>query len=105
MIEDSNDITQTIISDADIRQRIGTIFPDSVILDNQFNFLSISQNILEATGYSRTELHGKCVSVLSNSSDLKGQIEAKLRPGFFEEEPFEIRSKIGNTILYGVSGF
>ncbi len=105
MKEDQSDITQTLISEVDLRQRIGSIFPDSVILDNRFNFISISQNILEAIGYTRAELHGMPVSCLSPASNMEELLEHKLRPGYFAEEPIEIRSKMGDAIMYSISGF
>jgi len=105
MRENANDITQDIISIADIRQRIGSIFPDSIILDNQFNFISISQNILETIGYTRAELHGRSFSLLSAGSTIQQRIAEKLQPGYFAEEPFEIHGKTGERILYGVAGF
>jgi signal transduction histidine kinase len=99
------DITRRIISIGEIRQRIGSIFPDSVILDNQFNFVSISQNILDATGYNRFELLGTSVSRLANTYDLRSHLEEKLRSGFFEEETLDIASKDGGKIVYSISGF
>ena len=99
------DITQTVISSSTIRQNITAIFPDSIILDNHFNFISISQNILEAIGYSRLELQGRSVSVLSHSYDLKKLLEKKLLTGYFEEEQMEISSRNEGAITYGVSGF
>lgn len=101
----NNDITQTIISNEVIRERIGSIFPDSVILDSHFNFISVSQNILEATGYTRSDLKGKSVSMFSHGDDIQKLLEEKLRPGYFVEEQFEIRKKNEGTIRYSVSGF
>jgi signal transduction histidine kinase len=105
MEESNDDITQNIISDADIRRLIGSIFPDSVILDNRFNFISISGNILETVGYTRAELQGTPISRLSSTSNIQEIIEEKLLCGYFAEERFEIRSKAGNTIMYAISGF
>jgi len=103
MKEEYNDITTSIISEADIRRQIGTLFPDSVILDNRLNFISISQNILETIGYTSDELQGMPVSQLS--ATIQELIKEKLKPGYFAEERFEVRSNIGDTIPFGVSGF
>jgi signal transduction histidine kinase len=100
-----SDITRRIISIGEIRQRIGSIFPDSVILDNQFNFVSISQNILDATGYNRAELLGTSISQFANTYDFRNHLEGKLKGGFFEEEQLEIVSKDAGKIMYSVSGF
>jgi len=103
MKEEYNDITTAIISETDIRQQIGTLFPDSVILDNRLNFISVSQNILKTIGYTSDELQGMPVSQLSTT--IQELIKEKLKPGYFAEERFEVRSNIGDTIPFGVSGF
>jgi nitrogen-specific signal transduction histidine kinase len=99
------DITKTIISSENIRQRIASLFPDSVILDNHLRFISISQNISEATGYSSAELKGKPLSHIAKGYNLQEQVAQKLKGGYFEEEQFEICSKNFGSILYGISGF
>jgi signal transduction histidine kinase len=105
MNDHESDITRSLISMGDIRQRIGSIFPDSVILDNQFNFVSISQNILDTTGYDRFALLGTSISRFANTYDLKNLLKEKLKPGFFEEAQLEIISKDSGKIMYAISGF
>jgi light-regulated signal transduction histidine kinase (bacteriophytochrome) len=100
-----NDITDTIISVSDIRQRLGSIFPDSVILDTHFKILSVSENILEATGHTLQELKGKSLSSFSKSKGLQRIIKHKLKGGFFEEQPFRIRCKTNEWIHFKISGF
>jgi len=101
----SKDITQTLISNGEIQKRIAGIFPDYVMLDNHFRFLSISQNILEATGYSVDELIGTSIGALSSTSDLTKQLEQKLTSGFFEDAQFEINTRSRGTVMYSISGF
>jgi signal transduction histidine kinase len=105
MNDHESDITRSLISTGDIRQRIGSIFPDSVILDNQLNFVSISQNILDATGYERSELLNTSISRFANSYDIKSLLIKKLQKGFFEEEQMEIINKDSGKITYAISGF
>jgi signal transduction histidine kinase len=99
------DITQVLISHTEIQKKISCIFPDYVVLDNQFCFLSISQNLLETTGYSLEELSGESVSKLSKSGDLQKQLQEKLIAGYFEEAQFEITTRESNTVMFAVSGF
>jgi signal transduction histidine kinase len=101
----NSDITRVIISDSHIKHRIGSIFSDSIILDNKFNFISISQNILDATGYSFSELSGQSFSLFSRAADLLKFLKQKLAPGYFEETHFEVSAKNNGSILYGISGF
>jgi signal transduction histidine kinase len=105
MDETGKDITRSVISCGEIRQRIGSIFPDSIILDNQFNIVSVSQNILEATGYGRFELLGTSISRFANTYNLAKLLGDKLQSGFFEEEQLEIVTKDAGKIVYSVSGF
>jgi hypothetical protein len=87
-----------------LRHRIGAIFHDSVILDHHFRFISISPNILESIGYTYDELKGRGIANLSCTFDLQAVLEYKLHTGYFEEEHFDIRTKVGDVIQYGVSG-
>lgn len=99
------DITQTIISSQDINHRIGAIFPDSAVLDLQFNIISISHNILGATGYSSNDLKGKPVEILTESRDFKRTLEGWLLPGYFEEQSVNVRCKDSQILSYSISGF
>ncbi len=105
MSESKTDITQSVISPLDIHNRIGSIFPDSAVLDIQFNIVSISQNILDVTGYQLGEIKGCSVSVFSATSDFKLLMENRLQSGYFEEQPFDLRCKNGETLHYRISGF
>jgi len=105
MIEKQSDITQTIISTLDINDRIGSIFTNSAILDTQFNIISISLNIMDTMGYTRADIQRKPVSIFNTAIDFKELLEHRLLRGFFEEQPFEMRCKNGETITYSISGF
>jgi len=97
------DIKQASVSTFDIKHRIGSIFPDSAVLDIQFNFVSISPNISEAIGYTSNELLSKHISILSITHNLIAMLEECLRYGSFEEQQFELRCHSGEIIRFGVS--
>ena len=105
MINRTTDITGAIICPKDINHRIASIFPDSAILDLQFNIVGISQNILEATGYTRDYIIGKQVTIFSGNSDFKVRLRSWLRPGYFGEQTIEMRCMNGETRSYSISGF
>ncbi|MEO7990661.1 MAG: hypothetical protein ABI663_14030 [Chryseolinea sp.] len=105
MTESKTDITQSLISTLDINHRIGSIFPDSAILDIQFNIISISQNILEATGYTSSEVKSKPISIFSTTKNFKTLLEEQLAAGYFEEQSFDLNCKGGEKITYSLSGF
>jgi signal transduction histidine kinase len=99
------DITKMLIKNAEVQRRIGGIFPDYVILDNHFNMLSLSQNVLQAIGFSLDDIIGQSVSMLSRTCDLKSQLEERLSAGYFEDVPFEIFTRTSGTMVYSISGF
>ncbi len=99
------DLTRTLISNDTIREQVGSIFPDALILTTHFTIVSVSQNIIDTLGYSRAELTHQPLDFLSRTWRLKKEIEQKLRAGYFDEENFEISTKEGNSVLFSVSGF
>jgi signal transduction histidine kinase len=105
MNDNKIDITQSIISTLEVRHRISSIFHDSVILDVQFNVVTVSQNILEATGYTADEIHGKSLAVFSSTFDFKQILEEQLQPGYFDEQYFTIECKNGQLMPYLIKGF
>jgi hypothetical protein len=105
MIDRSYNIAKTLIFDENFRNCVGNIFPDSIILNTQFRFVAISQNILDATGYKYEELVSKSISCISASCDLEKALGEKLRKGYFDEEPFQVTKKNEGAILYAMSGF
>jgi signal transduction histidine kinase len=100
-----DDITQQVIKTDDIRQRVSAFFPDSVILDNQFRFLAISQNILDALDYKLSDLYEQSINILSQNVDLRSLVEQRLKAGYFEQEKFKIRAKNSRMVGFSVSGF
>jgi nitrogen-specific signal transduction histidine kinase len=105
MIENKIDITKSIISTFEVKNRIASIFHDCVILDPLFNVVTVSQNILETTGYTGDDLQGKSISVFSSTFDLRKLIEEQLRSGYFDEQYFSIECKNGEQMPYLIKGF
>jgi PAS domain S-box-containing protein len=102
---EENDITLSLISESDVRSKIWKIFPDSVILNQEFKIVSVSKNICETLGYHSDELRGVPISQIANTHKLQEMLEEKLRPGFFEGYQVEIQTKQDRQILYSISGF
>ncbi|HEY0653587.1 MAG TPA: hypothetical protein VGD65_10695 [Chryseosolibacter sp.] len=100
-----DDITTQVIKTDDIRQRVSAFFPDSVILDNRFRFIAVSQNILDTLEYKLSDLYEQSINVLSQNLDLKALLEQRLRAGYFEQEKFKIRAKNSRMVGFSVSGF
>lgn len=105
MGEHKPEVTKTLISSFEVKDRIGSIFPDSAILDLDFKILSISQNLLDATGYQRNEVQDKSISLFSTKDDCRELLATHLESGYFEEQTFDFRCKNGQAITCSVSGF
>ncbi len=105
MKADKKDITLSLISESEVRSKIWKIFPDSVILDRQFNIVAVSKNICETLSCNAEEIRGSSVSSIANTSKLQEMLEEKLRPGFFEEYQVEIQTRQDRRIVYSISGF
>jgi light-regulated signal transduction histidine kinase (bacteriophytochrome) len=101
----SADISQTLLPMHVIKHRIGAIFPDVIVLNNEFRVVAMSQNILDGIGYGREELLNRSVRCLSRNTDLEQQLKEKLRQGYFVDEHFEIHGKSDKAIHYTISGF
>lgn len=100
-----SDITRHVISDEEVRNRIASLFPDSVIVDHQFRFVSVSNNILNVLGYTLQDIYTKSICLLSHEGDLSMVLRDKLRAGYFEETRINIRTRHGRVVSYGISGF
>jgi|GEM_PF-1990939 len=105
MDENKKNIERTVTSSPSFDHRIASLFSDFAILDVAFNIISLSQNILNATGYTSSEVLHQPLSILSATSDFKTLLEDQVRPGYFEEHQFELRSKSGEVLSYTISGF
>jgi light-regulated signal transduction histidine kinase (bacteriophytochrome) len=101
----TKNIERTLTSSASIDTKIASLFSDFAILDVEFNIVSVSQNILNATGYTTEEVLYKPLSLLSGKSNFITQLEDLLRPGYFEEHRVELFCKGGNAHSYSISGF
>jgi signal transduction histidine kinase len=97
------DITKSLISSDDLFSILLAIFPDTIFLNLQFNILSLGGSIAADLGYSERELEGSSIQVLSD--ELPTVIGHRLLNGYFEEEKFHVRTKDGEQLMAGLSGF
>jgi signal transduction histidine kinase len=100
------DISGILISDETIRQKLPSIFVDSMVVDPQFNIAVISQNVLDFLEFSIEELRHKNINYLAGGNDLASGLKKDIAAqGFFEEKKFSLFSKSNRKITVGVSGF
>lgn len=97
-------ISNQLISSSDLQKHLSSIFPNSIILDIRFRFVTGSESVFSSLGYALEELAGKDVSLIFRDGHHQ-ELERKLDPGFFEEHRFHLRTRDGNVVPFGISGF
>ncbi len=128
-----DDITSVLISEDEIISNISKILPDAIVLDKKFRIINVSEKVCKVLEYSLKELIGLPISFLtddyticddnykinnSNNSLIEyntnsendgfkcnGEIQEKIKNGFFEEYTTKLRTKDGKKIAFGISGF
>jgi signal transduction histidine kinase len=99
------DISGILISDESIRQKLPSIFVDSMVVDQHFNIAVISQNVLEFLEFNIEEIKYKSLNYLAGNCDLVSIMRNELSRGFFEERKAVLFSKSNRKIAVGISGF
>jgi len=99
------DISSTLISADALRQKLPTIFLDSMIVDLQFNILVVSQNVLDFLEFTNEELEGKPINYLAGEEDIAQMLKRALSTGYFEEQEIAFYAKCNRRITIGISGF
>src|SRR5688572_18458588 len=99
------DISGVLISDESIRQKLPSIFVDSMVVDQHFNIVVISQNVLEFLEFNTEEIKHKSLNYLTGNCDLVSVMKKELAQGYFEERKAFLFSKSNRKITVGISGF
>ena len=99
------DISGILISDESIRQKLPSIFVDSMVVDQHFNIVVISQNVLEFLEFNVEEIKHKSLNYLTGNCDLVSIMKNELAQGYFEERKAFLFSKSNRKITVGISGF
>lgn len=99
------DISSRLISSESLRQKLPTIFLDSMVVDLQFNINVISQNVLDFLEFTNEELAGKSINYLSREEDIAQLLQKALSAGYFEERQIGFYTKSNRLITIGISGF
>src|SRR5262245_25993518 len=101
----ADDISGFLISDESIRQKLPSIFVDSMVVDQHFNIVVVSQNVLEFLEFSAVELRSKNINYLTGDYDLVSAMKRHLSQGYFEDRRTFFFSKTNRKISVGISGF
>lgn len=87
-----------------VGESIAITFPDSILVNQDFEIVQIGENIVHALGYTRGEVLGKSVSFLINAEHFLHAINT-MAGGHIEGEQMEIKRKNKGISTCKVSGF
>ncbi|HEY5825572.1 MAG TPA: histidine kinase dimerization/phospho-acceptor domain-containing protein [Cyclobacteriaceae bacterium] len=97
------EISDHLISEEEIRQRLGSIFVDSIILKSDYCIETISKNLEQFLEFTGEELQGKQINYLGAS--IREAVEDGLGKGYFENVALTISTKSRLNLSVTVSGF
>lgn len=98
------DISISLISEEEIRQKLTSVFAESIILTNKFDIDLISHDVLESLGYTLEDVQGRSISFLNYKDNLQNLLLHNLNRGFFEEITATLRGH-HKPVTYSISGF
>lgn len=100
-----SDISLSLISENEIRQKLTSVFVESIILTNKFDIDIISNDVLNVIGYSLEEVQGKSISFLNYKENLQNLLLSNLNRGFFEEVTVTIKGRYNKAVTFSIAGF
>jgi len=105
MMQGMPDISRQLISEEDIKFRLGSIFVDSIVLTTDFTIKVVSHNVLDVLEFSTEELSGKSINYLTHQTHLQTRLQKALRAGFFEDVQDRLFTKGNKPMQVKLSGF
>jgi len=97
------EISPYLISEEEIKQRLGSIFVDSIILKSDFSIETISKTLEQFLEFTVEELQGKHIDYLGTT--ISETVEEQLTKGYFENVRLTISTKSRLNLSVNVSGF
>jgi hypothetical protein len=95
------DISGALISDESIRQTLPAIFVDSMVVDQNFNIVVISQNVLEFLEFNVEEVKYKSINYLAGSCDLVSILKNDLAQGYLKKGKLRCSARATEESLWG----
>jgi signal transduction histidine kinase len=98
-------ISSALISDDLIRQKLSSIFVDSIVVDQRFDVIVMSQNVLDFLEFNDEEVKKKNINYFAGTVDVSSCLRNQIAAGYFEERQISLFSKGNRCIHVGISGF
>ena len=102
---DISDITKTLISEKTVRDNLLSLFPESVLVKENFIITAINSHLTALLGYDETELVGMSISQLIESDSQFKNFKTALTNGYFNGLTLSLRGKQKERIPCTVNGF
>ena len=83
-MEREKDISQSLISENDILRYLVTIFPDCIILKENFEIIAVADSVCSGLRYKQHELINKGLQHFFPDPTIIQLLERKLSRGFFD---------------------
>jgi len=99
------EISNYLISEEEIKQRLASIFVDSIVLKSDYRIKVVSKNLEDLLEYTSAELQDKSIDYISMHNDFRKILERELRKGFFEDLSLELTTRTNLNLRVSVSGF
>jgi signal transduction histidine kinase len=104
-MDTERDISQSLISENDILRYLVTIFPDSIILKENFEIIAVAESVCAELGYKQHELINKWIQNLFPDTTTIQLLDRKLSRGFFDNFIISLIDKNGGPVRFSISGF
>ncbi len=97
--------SNALFSLAAVEENLSCIFEDSIILSTQFVITGVSPGILQILGYGLSDLTGQKIDCISQNRDWENLLSFDLRTGSFGQREYIARTRQGQSLTFGISGF
>lgn len=94
-----------LISENEIRQKLVSVFTESIVLTNQFEIDHVSHDILDALGYRLSELKGMHINQLHPEMNIQRLLLGRLDRGFFGEIILALHTRHSHPVIFNITGF
>src|SRR6478752_5536485 len=99
------DISSILISEQGIEQILPSILVDAIVLDEHFEIIAASQNVLDYVGFTNDELKNQSINSLAGDEDLCAILKSDLAAGYFKDRRVRLFTKTKKSISVSLTGF
>lgn len=91
--------------DTSIYQQLLSLIPDSILIDENFDVMVMSQTVLDLLEFSEQDVRGRNINSFACSADFLSYLKESIIAGYFKEKRTYLLNKTNHRILVDISGF